>query len=487
MSRRSRRADMAQTILELAALGVSNAREFPWFEAPSTQSLDASHDLLFRLGALTGSKLTEIGKRIVEIPAHPRIGRLLLEAEKAGVVDSAALLAAFISEGQLNRMDALEMLGAPKDDSIRRLQSQLLSYFKKSRGERMSHDEERGKLAFSVLAGFPDRVARKRAAAASSARVKSGQTELVFSAGGSARVEETGIVAEGETFVALDIQERQFLGQARAEMKVRSLVKVQEEWLFDLQPPGIREEEELIWDAQKGAVTAVSRIMYDELTLAESRVAPKPSDSATRLLLKAGLGLDSELLGSMSPSDWVTALGKLGDPEAIEMAIARGDLYRKHFPEKAQTGRGISDALISLFQGKLSLRELRETDWAGEIVSVMTGQNREQVERMLPSHLVLPGGRRLSIHYPMDKAPWVESRLQDFFGMKQGPSLLGGRLPLTLHLLAPNQRAVQVTSDLAGFWERAYPAIRKELCRKYPRHSWPESPLQALPPSPRRR
>jgi ATP-dependent helicase HrpB len=92
------------------------------------------------------------------------------------------------------------------------------------------------------------------------------------------------------------------------------------------------------------------------------------------------------------------------------------------------------------------------------------------------------------VHYEAgEKPPWVESRLQDFFGLAKGPTVAAGRAPLVLHLLAPNQRAVQVTQDLAGFWERHYPAIRRELMRRYPRHAWPEDPLTARPPEPRKR
>jgi ATP-dependent helicase HrpB len=91
----------------------------------------------------------------------------------------------------------------------------------------------------------------------------------------------------------------------------------------------------------------------------------------------------------------------------------------------------------------------------------------------------------VKIHYEAGRPPWIESRLQDFFGLAQGPAVAGGRVPLVLHLLAPNGRAVQVTTDLAGFWERHYPALRRELGRRYPRHSWPEDPLRASPPPPR--
>jgi ATP-dependent RNA helicase HrpB len=109
------------------------------------------------------------------------------------------------------------------------------------------------------------------------------------------------------------------------------------------------------------------------------------------------------------------------------------------------------------------------------------------VAKEAPDKITLPGGRAVRVQYPAGQAPFVASRLQDFFGMAAGPTLARGRVPLTLHLLAPNQRAVQVTSDLAGFWERHYPAVRRELGRRYPRHSWPDDPLHAEPPAPRRR
>jgi ATP-dependent helicase HrpB len=99
-----------------------------------------------------------------------------------------------------------------------------------------------------------------------------------------------------------------------------------------------------------------------------------------------------------------------------------------------------------------------------------------------PESFLLPGGRRAEIHYEPGKPPWIESRLQDFFGMKSGPRVCRGQVALTLHLLAPNGRAQQVTSDLSGFWERHYPTVRRELMRKYPRHPWPEDGKTATPP-----
>jgi ATP-dependent helicase HrpB len=155
-------------------------------------------------------------------------------------------------------------------------------------------------------------------------------------------------------------------------------------------------------------------------------------------------------------------------------------LLKKYFPDVANSfepEKGYSP-LLSVFETKLSTTDLRETDWPIEILSALVPDALAQLDRWLPESISLPSGRRAKIHYALEKPPWVESRLQDFFGMRTGPSLLDGRLPLTLHLLAPNQRAVQVTTDLAGFWERGYREQRNALSRRYPRHAWPEDPLK---------
>jgi ATP-dependent helicase HrpB len=135
--------------------------------------------------------------------------------------------------------------------------------------------------------------------------------------------------------------------------------------------------------------------------------------------------------------------------------------------------------------GLVRVAEFDELDLAATLISSLPHDERTLIERETPEAVTLPGGRRVPVHYPPDRAPFIESRLQDFFGMTRAPALCKGRLPLTLHLLAPNQRAVQVTTDLDGFWGRHYPGIRRELCRRYPRHSWPEDGRTAAPPAPK--
>jgi HrpA-like RNA helicase len=134
-------------------------------------------------------------------------------------------------------------------------------------------------------------------------------------------------------------------------------------------------------------------------------------------------------------------------------------------------------------RGCVSISELEHNDWIrkwlddtapGEAMGLLN-----KIERLVPESIQL-GSRRVNINYELDQNPWVESRIQDFFGMKEGPSILNGRLLLTLHLLAPNQRAVQVTQSLSGFWQNHYPKIRQELGRRYPKHKWPMDPVKGV-------
>jgi ATP-dependent helicase HrpB len=130
-------------------------------------------------------------------------------------------------------------------------------------------------------------------------------------------------------------------------------------------------------------------------------------------------------------------------------------------------------------EGLISFAELRQANLL-DLLDAGLGEHRALVARLAPTHLELPRRRRVPIHYELDQPPWLASRMQDFFGLARAPSVGDGRVPLVLHLLAPNQRPVQVTQDLPGFWVRHYPALRNQLMRRYPKHQWPEDPTQLI-------
>jgi ATP-dependent helicase HrpB len=463
------RADLTQTVLELAALGAGDPAGFPWFERPAPAALQSALGLLFRLGALDGQgRITPSGRRMVELPVHPRLARLALEAERQGFVADGVRLAAAIGEGRLEGVDLLAQFGRlGRDDGIARLEDRLTWALKRTGGSSAPGPRGRKReeaLRFAVLCGFPDRVARRRALASNVNRGRA-SSELVFSAGGAAPFEEATAFPGAEYFVAVDAEEKRHHGQARSQLAVRMVSTIEPEWLFDLEPAGVAEREELVWNAERERVEAVERIAYDQLVLDETRGPPRDLEAAARLLV-ASLG----------------DLGRICDPERLAALRARAAFLRESLGEAACPAFDdayLRERLAAQAQGMVAAAEVRELDLLASILGKLPADAARRLERDAPETVTLARGRRVKVHYESGKPPWIESRLQDFFGMRQGPSVLGGRVSLTLHLLAPNQRAVQVTSDLAGFWARVYPDLRRELGRRYPRHSWPEDPLSA--------
>ncbi len=440
------RADLAQLVLEVAAMGVADPGKMPWLDPPPESSLEAARSLLTLLGAIVDGRITPLGKKLAGIPAHPRLARMLVAADEGGVLNEAATLAALLSDAKLEGIDALEATRGRFDEGTRRTRELLLRGF--------SHPKSgsRDALAKSVLAGFPDRIARVRGG------------DLVLSSGGSAGIDPH----EWDTplFVALDLQEQKHARQARAVLRVRSVVPIQESWLFDLEPSPLVDKDEVIWDAKRGRVQGVSRLCCGQLVLAESETDVKDEAAAARLLIKEGLGTPPDTMEKLDVHDWLRVLGKVTDAEALETDLARLEIIRG----ERLTGKAIADGVVKALEGQ---RTLREVDWGTAVL----GDARHHINRLAPTSITLPSGRSTRIRYALGKQPWVESRLQDFFGMKKTPRILDGKVALTLHLLAPNQRAVQVTSDLESFWKSAYAEVRKELSRRYPRHKWPENPF----------
>jgi ATP-dependent helicase HrpB len=244
--------------------------------------------------------------------------------------------------------------------------------------------------------------------------------------------------------------------------------------LLDLFPAALRYEDAIQWNAAAERVEATERLLYEDLVLEESR-APRPDPEA----IAARLATEALARGPRAFSE----------EGALDRLVARIGFAAGHARDAGlvpPSDEDLAETLRELCAGKRSFAELREADVPGALLARLDPKARAALERLAPERVTLPAGRGTRVHYEAGKPPWIESRLQDFFGLAQGPTLAGGKAPLVLHLLAPNQRAVQVTTDLAGFWERHYPSIRRELARRYPRHAWPEDPRNAAPPAARR-
>ena len=501
------RLDLSEALLTLAALGVEDASRFDWFEAPDAASLDAATKLLRRLDAIDGhGGLTEIGQRMLRFPAHPRLARLLVEAERLGVGPEAAGLAGLLSEGDisdqararfggagsqmntgegadlLERLDRfgqarqarfdrgrLRALGvdpraAEAADKARRQYAGALGRPGASRPGSLDLVDEA--LAMAVLTAFPDRVMKRRTP---------GAGQAVLASGGAADV---GPQPTGELLVAVDAEDRSGgLGRPAARGQVvRLAVAVKPEWLLDMAPEGLSETEELEWNGETQRVESLSRLCYGAVVLDATRRGAKPSAEASRLLADAASATQAG--SSVLAAGSATAL-------KAKLELLRSAFPEQDVPELDQAT--VRDMVVAACDGLTSMAEFLAVPVAERLHQGLPHQVAELLRSETPDRIRLPGGRQVAVNYEAGKPPWVESRLQDFFGMSISPALCRGRVPLTLHLLAPNHRAVQVTSDLAGFWRNHYPAIRRELCRRYPRHAWPEAGATATPPAPKPR
>ncbi|MEJ7732551.1 MAG: ATP-dependent helicase C-terminal domain-containing protein [Polyangiaceae bacterium] len=509
------RADLGETALELCAAGVADLASFPWFEAPPPAAMEAARVLLGRLGAVRDGADRD-GRAMLRYPLHPRLSRALVEAERRGVARAGAALVAVVGERGVaaggprfaggrgprrdgpsaDALDALQSYREAEEAGFdaRRLQgfgvdvgraraaqrvaAQLGRLARAPRGgaggpRSPSFEEapapgdaaEERALRIALLAGFPDRVGRLRRPTTSTGRTG---LEVVFAGGGAALLDDDAGGWDSDLVVAIDAEERSEGRHTRARVRLASSVHV--DWLLELFFDEVRDETRISWNAGAERVEAHRVLAWGDLVLEESA---------------AGSGDAAAVAARLAEQALARGIERFVDPEAFERGRARVAFVRRHAPE---TGLADIDsaclraALQELCLGCSSFAELREADLAGALRNRLDGGQARALAELAPETVTLPGGRRARVDYAQDP-PSVSSRLQDFFGMSEGPRVARGRVALVLHLLAPNQRAVQVTTDLAGFWARHYPGIARELRRRYPRHPWPDDPRTATPPA----
>ena len=443
------RADLAPVALLLDAMGAGGLDSLDWLDAPPPAAVEHARDLLRQLGA-TGA----LAREMARYPLHPRLSRLVVEARCRGVAEDGCTVAALLSAGerlparqeQATRSDLLVLLESPWEPRTAQTVRQVRRMVDppRQRGHDRGRDEEA--LLISVLAAFPDRVARRRQGA-----------ELQLAAGGPAQLAPSSTVTAAEFLVAVEAEDRR---DQKAPL-VRIASGIEAGWLLDLFPERIRETARVEWNRAAERVESVSALWFDQIAIEESRGAADPEAAAALLASKA----------------MEAGLARFDDIESVEAYLARARFAAQFGPVPAPDPEA---ALRSLAVGLKSFAEL-ESVARGAVVRAMEREippaARRLLEEIAPERIKLPRGRSVLVHYQAGQAPWIASRLQDFFGMRATPTVARGAAPVVVHLLAPNQRPVQMTSDLAGFWQRLYPQVRKELSRRYPRHAWPEDPL----------
>lgn len=487
-----RRVDLAGPALEVRVFAGRDPREFAWFEAPEATALARADALATALGALDASgRVTALGRTLLEFPLHPRLARILVAAQQGGFFRAAALCTALASERDIvlreraasdvefdlvERAALLARLDADGLDAgycrregidIVAARAVLRAFDQVARGAAQDRVTDPGVLRRGLLVGYPDRVGLRDSPESREARLCGGRGALVpeLAARGPSRL-----------FLAIAVRETDARPGARALVEVLSWVDDAD--LRAVFGERVRDVPVVEFDAERGRVVGRTETRYEDLVLASKRT-PELDPELARTCAVAQLAAD--------PWRW---LGDEKEQREVRDVVARLRWLAAGAPELGVAAPGdpeLAEAVADTLRPGQPFAEVRPGAVLDALLARLPGGQRRLLEQHAPASLVLPTGRVARVEYGQ-RGPSVAVRMQELFGLVATPRLCGGRVPLTIEVLAPNHRPVQITQDLASFWKNVYPQVRSELSRRYPRHSWPEDPVRAAPEArPRRR
>jgi ATP-dependent helicase HrpB len=462
------RVDLCEPLLQLKAWGIRDARAFPWITAPPEERLRGAERLLRLLEATDADgAITPLGRELLRFPVHPRTARMLIEASRCGAGRDGALLAALCEAPPVLRCGAVagrsdlfrladavharsRDLDGRKLAAIEREATQLERLLPRAAGSKKATDDD---LLRCVLAGFPDRVARRRGKGGKSA---------VMARGFEVQIGEESAVKDAEWFVVLDVVEM------KGGVKARVLSEIAPEWLRELFPHALTQATEGEWNEAKGKVEGFVRTRFLELIVEERKTANLDPAVAGDQLKKAAL--HPRMLAELRTD----AVARLLD----RVALAKATMPDAPIPalDDAAFAAVVEEACANVTH----LDDLKRQPLV-DLLRARLGPGAALLDRLVPDALRLPSGRIAPLQFRPGQAPLVVGKIQEFFGQRTSPRICDGRLAVAADLVLPNQRSIQITSDLENFWTTLYPKERKELARRYPRHPWPEDPWNAPP------
>ncbi len=468
------RSDLAEPLLSLHGMGITDPGALDWFEAPPATAMTAAESLLTRLGALADGALTPMGRRMADLPLHPRLARLAVAGEDLGIPQLALRAAALLETGNLSARQGLDQTPVKTGHGVDSDLLLRLDQFEEAEAAGFSagacraagldaaavHRAKRAvqplsrllpspaeppeaetRLLKALLQAYPDRVGQL-----------STNGTCAFAGGGGAKLDPASRVRRPGLILALEAEAvKQGTG---GQTLIRLASRCEADWLLEAFPERLEDVDEVLFNASAGRVERRSEIRYEGLSLDVSRGPADPADPRVGELLAEAL--------RARPLDEVPA-----------RFLARLAFLRKQRPDLGLPEDLLGPLLTGACAGRTTLREVQDVDWPGALRQAFPAETLRLLDAWAPEAIQLPKGRPTKVHYE-DDPPWIASRLQDFWGLKKTPAVAGGAVPLVLHLLAPNMRALQVTTDLAGFWQRVYKDLRPGLSRRYPKHHWPE-------------
>jgi ATP-dependent helicase HrpB len=520
-----KRLDLAEVVLTLKASGVQDLRKFRWLEPPEEASLAHAEELLTDLGALRkdshgsadalvrhvghsgapggqecprskpGSAehtvITPVGRKILAFPLHPRYSRMLLAASDFGCVYQACLVAA-LTQGRdllLRNVDRAtfelreDLLGttsssdfwllmrawnyALKNDfrieACRRLGihmvtarqvgplfDQFVNIAKREGLDVARREVPDTTLQKCVLAAFSDRLAR---------RLDSGTLRCELVHGRTGVLARESVVQKSELLVAGEIREVE--GREKSVSTLLSLATaVEQSWVLEMFPEDLSTSLDVSFDSTARRVYAEEQLQFRGLSIGSRKIEPPPLEQAARLLAQ------EILAGRLRLENW---------DHAVDQWILRLNLLSKHCPEleiPPLSEADKADIVAELCHGSFTYKDVKSQPVKPVVQGWVSAAQRDLIDKHAPERLTLSNGKTPKIVYDEANPPHVAVRIQELYGVTATPRIAMGRMPVLLHILAPNMRPVQITQDLAGFWRDHYPKVKQELQRKYPKHAW---------------
>ena len=486
-----KRLDLAEVVLTLKASGIEDVAAFRWLEPPDPKALENAEQLLIDLGAISGGKLTSLGRRMLAFPVHPRYARMLLAAQAQRCVRGIALIAALTqgrnllrrAEGKQMRDEREDFLGGEDESDLfillrafrfaeknhfdpRRcarlgvnggaareagqLWEQFLSIARAEGLDLEEREAEPGAIARCVLAGFPDQVA---------VRLDEGTLRCALVHNRRGVLARESVVHRARLITASEIREIESSDGER-QVLLTLATEIKEEWLREFFPEAVEEKTEVTYDPSLRRVVGRTVTLFHDLVLAEKKSERVPRAEAAAILAR------EVIAGTCPLKKW---------DHGIEQWIARLNFAVTAFPELELPPIGEADRALlieQICQNATSYKEIKERPVAPVLKSWLSAAQQAALDQLAPERIKLPNDRQAKIVYSASQAPTIAARIQDLYGVANGLTIGNGRIPLRIEVLAPNHRPIQITDDLTTFWRDSYPKIKEELQRKYPKHRW---------------
>ncbi|HEY5805537.1 MAG TPA: ATP-dependent helicase HrpB [Lysobacter sp.] len=467
--------ELAGLALELAAWGNANLR---FVDPPPGGALAAARELLQRLGALDGGAITPMGRRMLALGTHPRLAAMLLApsqaAEQALACDLAALIEArdplrSRSDAVAERWQALAAFRAGRVGAdASRAGLAAIDQAAKQWRRRLRIDATPPASAPPHLLGdlllhaFPDRIARQHPTDPHRYQLANGRSAKLF--------DDSALY--GEPWIAISE-----LRDDPRDARVMRAAPLDEQRLRAEFPKRFVSEDRVLWDSALRGIAAVREQRFDRIVI-DSRPLAKPDPSRYADAL-----VDAVRQLGLQALPWTPSLSQW----RARVRCLRAWLPELALPDLSDEAllAGADDWLKPALSGKTRLDALAEHELGEALRSLIDWSMRQKIDALAPTRMAVPSGMERSIEYAFDDAadapvaPVLAVKLQELFGLADTPRIAEGRVPLTLHLLSPGGKPLQITQDLRGFWDRTYPEVKKEMKGRYPRHPWPDDPWTA--------